>query len=193
MKRTLYLLTLGTALSAAAIDDGFTPYRTIIDRMPFGRPGENAALSTSANGADVEGGGAAGAVLDPETDTFLVVLVGYVFDVAPSFKQGMMTISRFFTGQNFALAGQEILGKGKEIPGLGLGWKDYVLLGVCCVIVLIVSIIQERHADTTIREMLDKKPFILRFLLLLIGVMAIIIFGIYGSGYAAADFVYMQF
>ena len=125
--------------------------------------------------------------------TFLVVLVGYVFDVAPSFKQGMMTISRFFTGQNFALAGQEILGKGKEIPGLGLGWKDYVLLGVCCVIVLIVSIIQERHADTTIREMLDKKPFILRFLLLFIGVMAIIIFGIYGSGYAAADFVYMQF
>ena len=68
MKRTLYLLTLGTALSAAAIDDGFTPYRTIIDRMPFGRPGENAALSTSANGADVEGGGAAGAVLDPETE-----------------------------------------------------------------------------------------------------------------------------
>ena len=68
MKRTLYLLTLGTALSAAAIDDGFTPYRTIIDRMPFGRPGENGALSTLANGADVEGGDAAGAVLDPETE-----------------------------------------------------------------------------------------------------------------------------
>lgn len=125
--------------------------------------------------------------------TFLVVLVGYVFDVAPSFEQGMMTISRFFTGQNFALAGQEIFGNGKELAGLGLEWKDYLLLGVCCVIVLIVSIIQERHADTTIRELLDRKPFILRFLLLFFGVMSIIIFGIYGSGYAAADFVYMQF
>lgn len=38
MKKNLCLLILGTGLSAAAFDDGFAPYRTIIDRMPFGRP-----------------------------------------------------------------------------------------------------------------------------------------------------------
>ena len=68
MKRTLYLLTLGTAFSAAALDDGFTPYRTIIDRMPLGRPGESTMLSTFAGGAGAEGGGAAGVVLDPEKE-----------------------------------------------------------------------------------------------------------------------------
>ena len=124
--------------------------------------------------------------------TFIVVLVGYVFDVAPSFSQGMMTISRFFTDQDFTRGKNEILGN-SLIKGLGLTWKDYVLLGVCIVVLLIVSIIQERHSDTNIREMLDKKPFILRFTLFFICIMAVIIFGIYGSGYAAADFVYMQF
>ena len=118
--------------------------------------------------------------------TFIVVLVGYVFDVAPSFKQGMMTIGRFFTDQDFARGQSEIL-------KLGLNWKDYVLLGVCVVIVWTVSMIQERHSDTNIREMLDKKPFIWRFLIFFACLMAVIVFGIYGSGYAASDFVYMQF
>lgn len=118
--------------------------------------------------------------------TFIVVLVGYVFDVAPSFKQGMMTISRFFTDQS--------LTRGKaEILKLGLTWKDFVLLAACCVVIWIVSLIQESHPDTNIREMLDRKPFILRFIVFFICVMAVIIFGIYGSGYRAADFVYMQF
>lgn len=118
--------------------------------------------------------------------TFLVVLVGYVFDIAPSFKQGIMTITRFFTDQSFSRGLAEIL-------KLGLTWKDYILLALCVVIVLIISIIQERHSDTTMRALLDKKPFILRFFLYFFLVMAVIIFGIYGSGYAAADFVYMQF
>ncbi len=118
--------------------------------------------------------------------TFLVVLVGYVFDVAPSFKQGMMTIGRFFTDQSVSRGKTEIL-------ALGLSWKDYLLLIACAGVILAVSIVQERHADTNIREMLDEKPFILRFVLFFICIMAVIVFGIYGSGYAAADFVYMQF
>ena len=119
--------------------------------------------------------------------TFIIVLVGYVFDVAPSFEQGMMTISRFFNNQDLMRAKTEIFDK------LGLSWKDYILLGVCLFVVLIISIIQERHTDTDIRHLLDKKPFVLRFVLYFLCIMAVIIFGIYGSGYAAADFVYMQF
>ncbi len=86
--------------------------------------------------------------------TFIIVLVGYVFDVAPSFPQAMRG----------------------------------------AVIILIASLIQENAKDgLNIREKLDKKPFILRYALLFVGVLSIVIFGIYGSGYNAADFVYMQF
>lgn len=118
--------------------------------------------------------------------TFIVVLVGYVFDVAPSFKQGMMTIGRFFSDQSITRGKEEIL-------NLGLTWKDFLVIGVCIVAVWIVSILQEKHSDTNIRELLDKKPFILRFVLFFLLVMTVIVFGVYGSGYAAADFVYMQF
>ena len=118
--------------------------------------------------------------------TLLVVLVGYVFDVAPSFGEGMRTLSLFFTGQDFS-KGMEEIGK------LGLTVPDYIIILAGAVIILIASIIQERHLDTDIRTMLDRKPFALRFLLLYLGIMTVVIFGIYGSGYNAADFVYMQF
>ena len=52
---------------------------------------------------------------------------------------------------------------------------------------------EEKHPETDIRHMLDQKIFFVRALVLYIGVMAVVIFGIYGSGYNAADFVYMQF
>ena len=118
--------------------------------------------------------------------TLLVVLVGYVFDVAPSFGEGMRTLSLFFTGQDFS-KGMEEIGK------LGLTVPDYIIILAGAVIILIASIIQERHLDTDIRTMLDRKPFMPRFLLLYLGIMTVVIFGIYGSGYNAADFVYMQF
>ena len=118
--------------------------------------------------------------------TFIVVLVGYVFDVAPSFGDGMNTIGKFFSNQNFSTALS-------QIETLGLWKKDYFVILLGAVTILIASIIQERHKDTNLRTMLDKKPFILRFALLYLGIMAVVIFGIYGSGYNAADFVYMQF
>ncbi len=118
--------------------------------------------------------------------TLLVVLVGYVFDVAPSFSEGMRTIALFFTGQNVAL-GVEQIGE------IGLLPQDYCVLIVASLVVLVASIIQERHPDTDIRTMLDQKPYLVRLVVLYVAVMSIVIFGIYGSGYNAADFVYMQF
>jgi len=118
--------------------------------------------------------------------TFVVVLVGYVFDVAPSFADGMNTITGFFTNQNFALFGE-------ECDKLGLLEKDYVVLAIGAAILFFIGVIQERNPHTTIREMLDDTPFALRFILIYLGMVAVAVFGIYGSGYNAADFVYMQF
>ena len=119
--------------------------------------------------------------------TFLIVLVGYVFDVAPSFSQAMRTFWLFFTNQNFKLGYS-------QISDLGLGKKDYLVVLLGGLIIFIASVIQERSKDgMDIRHMLDKKPFILRFALLFVGLISIVVFGIYGSGYSAADFVYAQF
>lgn len=120
--------------------------------------------------------------------TFLIVLVGYVFDVAPNFSEGMRTIGMFFSGQNFSEGFA-------QISGLGLNSRDFILLGVCTVILFIFSIIQEKYEPqgADIRILLDRRAFILRWAIIFIGVMAVVILGVYGSGYNAADFVYMQF
>lgn len=119
--------------------------------------------------------------------TLLVILVGYVFDVAPDFGMAMDTFVKFFTNQN-------IPATVKMYYDMNLmGVKDYIIIVVSCIILLTVSLIQEKHQDTTVREMIDKKPFALRWLGIYAAVMCVIVFGIYGSGYKAADFVYMQF
>lgn len=118
--------------------------------------------------------------------TFVVVLVGYVFDVAPSFKQAMRTFWLFFTDQSLSTGWS-------EISELGLGKKQYLLIFAGVVFIFIISLIQERHDKITVHEMLDKKPFIFRWAAVFIGVMVLVVFGVYGSGFDAADFVYMQF
>ncbi|MED9968700.1 MAG: MBOAT family O-acyltransferase [Ruminococcus sp.] len=119
--------------------------------------------------------------------TLLVILVGYVFDVAPDFGLAMETFVKFFTNQNIP---QMV----KEISELNLlSNKDYLIIGIGAAIIFVVSLIQEKHPETTVRKMMDKKPFFIRWFAVYCAIMAIIVFGIYGSGYNAADFVYMQF
>lgn len=118
--------------------------------------------------------------------TFLVVLVGYVFDVAPNFAEAMNTFKLVFVDQSLTVGRS-------QISELGLDKFDYAIIIFAMIVVFAASVIQERHSSTTIREMLDRKPFVLRYLVLFAGVMLVLVFGIYGPGYDPAAFVYMQF
>ena len=118
--------------------------------------------------------------------TFLVVLVGYVFDVAPNFAQAMNTFKLAFVDQNFSVGWS-------QISELGLDKFDYAIIIFAMIVVFAASVIQERYSSTTIREMLDKKSFALRGLVIFAGLMLVLVFGIYGPGYDPAAFVYMQF
>lgn len=118
--------------------------------------------------------------------TFLVVLVGYVFDVAPNFAQAMNTFKLAFVDQSFSVGWS-------QISELGLDKFDYAIIIFAMIVVFVASVIQERHSSTTIREMLDRKPFALRGLVIFAGLMLVLVFGIYGPGYDPAAFVYMQF
>ncbi len=118
--------------------------------------------------------------------TFLVVLVGYVFDVAPDFAQAMNTFKLAFVDQSLSVGRS-------QISDLGLDKFDYAIIIFAMIVVFVASVIQERHSSTTIREMLDRKSFALRGFVIFAGVMLVLVFGIYGPGYDPAAFVYMQF
>lgn len=118
--------------------------------------------------------------------TFVVVLIGYVFDIAPDFQSSMLTFQKILLDQNWNLGLS-------QYAELGLDLWDYGLLAVCTGILFAASLIQERHDSTTIREILDRKPFLLRFAVIVAGIMMILVFGVYGPEFSAAEFVYMQF
>lgn len=118
--------------------------------------------------------------------TFLIVFIGYVFDVAANLTESLYTF-------RMMLAGQDLSRGLTEIAALGLSAADYLILAVCTGVLLIVSLIQEKHPGQSLRVMLDERPFIVRYLLLVAGILFLLVFGIYGPGYDPADFVYMQF
>lgn len=118
--------------------------------------------------------------------SFLVVIIGYVFDIAPNLHDSLRTFKKIFMDWDWDLGI-------KQYAELGLDKLDYGLLAVCTCILFGASLIQERNNDTTIRELLDHKPFLLRFSLIVAGIIAILVFGMYGPGYSASEFVYMQF
>lgn len=118
--------------------------------------------------------------------TFVIVLIGYVFDIAPSFRAAMEMFGSM-------LLRQDIRRAMTDISAMELTKKDYLVLILGTVVMFIVSLIQEKNPDTTLRCMLDRKPFILRYLLILVGIIVLLIFGIYGPGFNPAEFVYMQF
>lgn len=118
--------------------------------------------------------------------TFIVVLVGYVFDIAPSFSGAIDMIK-------LSLFDQHIRAGIGQICNLGVGKKDYIVLLAGMLVIFVVSVIQERNSNTSLRVMLDKKPLILRWSLTLVCLVTVLIFGIYGPGYNPAEFVYMQF
>ena len=118
--------------------------------------------------------------------TFVIVCIGYVFDVAPSFKQAIRTFV-------YMLRRQRLRGLDKFFNGIGLKPRDYVIISIGAIIILIVSVLQEREPEHSLRERLDKKSFWFRWIILLFFVFVVMTYGIYGPGYNAANFVYAQF
>lgn len=77
-----------------------------------------------------------------------------------------------------------------SLYSMGLSQKDFSLLIVCAAVLLVVSLLQRKM---NLREKLDEQGLVFRWSIDLIAIFSIIILGIYGIGYTAADFIYAQF
>jgi alginate O-acetyltransferase complex protein AlgI len=76
---------------------------------------------------------------------------------------------------------------------LKLGWSisDIVVLGITFILLLIISILQEK--GHVIREDISKKKIWIRWAIYYIAFFSILVFGIYGHGYNPGSFIYGQF
>ena len=118
--------------------------------------------------------------------TFLIVLLGYIFDIAPNLTESFSTFQRLFTQRSFSTAW-------RQIRELELEPRHYKIIALGTLLMLLVDIYHETHGCGVIREVLDRKPFLLRYILLLGCILATLYFGVWGPSFGAAAFVYMQF
>ncbi|MCQ2514925.1 MAG: MBOAT family protein [Ruminococcus sp.] len=121
--------------------------------------------------------------------TFIIVLVGYVFDIAPNFTGGMDMIFRVITDST--LGG--IRTTWRDILACGIEPIEVVILVASTVLLFVVSIIQEKNSSRHMRDLIDEWHPIFRIALIYLCLAAILFFGAYGPGYNAGEFVYMQF
>ena len=118
--------------------------------------------------------------------TTLIVLVGEVFFRAADVKTGCTVLKRIFTNFSFASLGAMLCDSSLMIDA-----KDFAIIGVTLIIVLVVSFMQERGMH--MRESLNKRNIVLRWAILYALILYIVIFGAYGKGYIAVVPVYANF
>ncbi len=73
----------------------------------------------------------------------------------------------------------------------GLDQKDFYVVIIGIIILIVVDVLHERGIH--IREKIAEMPLVLRWIIYLSAIFAILILGVYGSGYDAASFMYGDF
>jgi hypothetical protein len=92
------------------------------------------------------------------------------------------TLASIFTGFNFP----KFIGDG--ITGLGLNAAGYAGASIGLIITILVSVLQRKGED--IRDVLSRKKAPVRYIAVCAVFFAVLIFGAYGQGYDATQFIY---
>ena len=115
---------------------------------------------------------------------FLLCCFGRVFFRAGSLTIALEWVRRIFTDFQFPT----ILNADAALFGVTSADLNMAVLSVA--ILWIVDLLQEKMP---LRETIAKQNLVFRWVLIFACLFAVIIFGIYGPGYEAADFIYQQF
>ncbi|SDB44120.1 D-alanyl-lipoteichoic acid acyltransferase DltB, MBOAT superfamily [Ruminococcaceae bacterium FB2012] len=117
--------------------------------------------------------------------TCVLVVIGELFFRARGLKAGMNLFTKMVSDFSFTTLNDDLL------KTLSADKYDFIIVGVTLLIILTVSILNEK--GICIRGSLAKRNIVLRWCLLYALLLYIIIFGAYGLGYKPVDPMYAQF
>lgn len=116
---------------------------------------------------------------------FFVVTIAWMFFRAASLQQAMdMIRNMFFQANTWVLFDGSLF-------AFGLDAKDFNVLIVFIGVMLIVDYL--RSKKVALVENFGKQNILMQWLVFLAGIWVILIFGVYGPGFDAAQFIYFQF
>ena len=119
--------------------------------------------------------------------TFVLVCIGNITDLAAGGRECFVWLRRILFEQEL------YRGWGEITKNLGLTPADYNVLVLCTGLLFIVGVLRERDPEHSLRERLDGFRFVTRFGVIFLGILSVLVLGIYGPGFSTAEFAYMQF
>lgn len=114
--------------------------------------------------------------------TLALMCITWIFFNTPSLSDGFWGLKNILINRNVW-----VLFDG-SISVLGTSPEDLQIVFFAFLVILAVSILQERGVK--IRESIEKQDLIFQWLIWLILLFAILIYGVYGPGYNPPDFIY---
>ena len=117
--------------------------------------------------------------------TGILVVIGELFFRANGLKAGLYMFRKMITDFHFSTV------NGKLLENLNTDVLDFAVVGVALLVVFVISILNEK--GIVVREALQKRNIVVRWVLLYALIMFIVIFGAYGYGYVSLDPIYANF
>lgn len=117
--------------------------------------------------------------------TFLCVMTAWIIFRAENLTTGVRMIQSMFCVHNVWIFTNDAL------LSLGLDWKEWVVLAASILILVAVSIRQER--GTAFSDVIFRQPVYVRWALYLVAIFGIMTYGVYGMGYDSQAFIYGGF
>ena len=118
--------------------------------------------------------------------TFVIVLVGYVFDIAENFTNALQMIWLTLTDQSLSVFRE-------QLPSLMLVKEEYAAILICTLVLLYFSIRMEKESVDTPAEIIVRHRGFIQWAALFLLLLCILVAGYYGPMADPADFIYMQF
>lgn len=117
--------------------------------------------------------------------TTILVIIGELFFRAHGLRAGLSMFKKMLIDFNFTTLGSDLLKK------LGVDVYDLAIVGVTLIIILLISVMNER--GIVVRDALAKRNIVIRWAVLYALILFIVIFGAYGKGYIPVDPIYANF
>ena len=117
--------------------------------------------------------------------TVFIITLGRYFSCAPTLTDALK-----MWGRTFSVFNPKVIVDG-TFYGLGLSTRGLYLMLISVLIIFIVDVIHEN--GIRIRPALERQHAVVRVVVYIIAIFSILIFGVYGIGFEASNFIYQGF
>jgi len=117
--------------------------------------------------------------------TFCIMLIGKMMVKGVTVKAGLSML--WIAVTDFNPLGNTF----KRLVAAGMGGSDWIAITFAIIVLFVASLLQEN--GIVIRDKIEARPLVVRWVIYFIVIAVLLVFGTYGPGYSASEFIYRHY